>query len=42
MVYENEAEMVAVLGRFDDNSFLAELRARTDEYLGLLGSLSRS
>jgi hypothetical protein len=41
MVYEDEAEMTAVLGRFDDNSFLKELRVRTDAYLALLGALAR-
>ncbi len=36
MVYENEAEMTAVLGRVEDNSFLKELRTQTEDYRALL------
>jgi hypothetical protein len=42
MTYENDAEMIAVLGRFDDNSFLKDLRKQTDEYLLLVEKLTKA
>jgi len=40
MVYESEQEMVAVLGRVEDNSFLKELKAQTQGYTDLLAALT--
>ncbi|MDP3179274.1 MAG: DUF4954 family protein, partial [Spirochaetaceae bacterium] len=40
MVYENEEEMYAVLGKIEDNSFLSELRDQTKAYVELLDSLA--
>jgi hypothetical protein len=42
MAYDDEAEMIAVLGRYDDNSFLRDLRKQTDEYLKVLGEMLKA
>lgn len=42
MAYDSEAEMIAVLGRFDDNSFLKDLRKQTDDYLRILAALAKA
>jgi hypothetical protein len=39
MSYEDAKEMTAVLGEFDDNSFLKDLKKQTDSYLAALKAL---
>jgi hypothetical protein len=39
MSYDNEAEMTAVLGKFDDNSFLKDISRQTAEYEALFASM---
>jgi hypothetical protein len=41
MLYENEEEMIAVLGRIEDNAFLNDFSKQTARYTNLLGRLSR-
>jgi hypothetical protein len=38
MSYDNEAEMTAVLGKYDDNSFLKDISKQTAEYEALFAS----
>ncbi len=40
MLYENDAEMIAVLGRVEDNSFLRDFKKETDAYTAILDSLA--
>ncbi len=41
-VYDSESEMIAVLGRIEENPFLGDLKARTDAYLSVLDRLVAS
>jgi NDP-sugar pyrophosphorylase family protein len=41
MMYESDEEMIAVLGRIDDNSFLNDFRKQTKAYTDILSALSR-
>jgi NDP-sugar pyrophosphorylase family protein len=41
MSYDNDAEMTAVLGTLEDNSFLRDLRKQTEEYRVILGKLAK-
>jgi NDP-sugar pyrophosphorylase family protein len=41
MMYESDEEMIAVLGRIEDNSFLNDFRKQTKEYTDVLGALSK-
>jgi hypothetical protein len=41
MVYNNEAEMVNVLGKIEDNSFINEQRTNVDAIKKNINSISR-
>ena len=41
MVYDNEAEMVNVLGKIEDNSFINEQRANLEALVKNINSISR-
>ncbi len=41
-VYDSDSEMIAVLGRIEDNPFLGDLKTRTDAYLSALDRLVAS
>ena len=41
MLYESDEEMVAVLGRIEDNSFLNDFSKQTKAYTDILGALSK-
>jgi NDP-sugar pyrophosphorylase family protein len=41
MLYESDEEMIAVLGKIDDNAFLNDLSRQTKRYTDVLGALSR-
>ncbi len=40
MLYESDEEMIAVLGRVEDNSFLKDFRKETDSYIAILDALA--